>query len=269
MMKKWVTSSGYTIVRVLSGRSNVFLITNGKDHLLVDTSTKKNYKRLNKALKALNCSHISLLILTHAHFDHASNASSIQKDYQSTVAIHANDAGFLESGSNVLPQGTNAVTKLFVNSFGQKLATLVAYDAVKNDIIIKDIWPEGFNGSMLTSYTRSYPGSASLSTGNRNCGWCNVWVFIPVFPPFADDPSMMVNSWTSWFKQTAIFLHMVSKERICYANIWSIKKYPRRMPTIYIILESSHPYTTKYFIKGKHALASTVQQKSVYHEGEL
>ncbi len=235
-MKKWVTSSGYTIVRVLSGRSNVFLITNGKDHLLVDTSTKKNYKRLNKALKALNCSHISLLILTHAHFDHASNASSIQKDYQSTVAIHANDAGFLESGSNVLPQGTNAVTKLFVNSFGQKLAPLVAYDAVKNDIIIKDRYDlkdEWFNAYIIHTPGHT-AGSVSVIVDGEIAivGDAMFGVFInSVFPPFADDPSMMVNSWDKLIQTDCkIFLPSHGSERTDTLLKSQYLKYKKKYP---------------------------------------
>jgi flavorubredoxin len=37
-MKTWQTKSGYKVIQVLAGRSNVFLLTNGEQNILVDTA---------------------------------------------------------------------------------------------------------------------------------------------------------------------------------------------------------------------------------------
>lgn len=39
-MKKWVARNGCVVRRILSGRSNVFMVSDGNNHLLVDTSVK-------------------------------------------------------------------------------------------------------------------------------------------------------------------------------------------------------------------------------------
>ena len=66
-MNTWKTKSGYTILQIMSGRSNVFLIENGEMYFLIDTSTKGNWKKLDCALKSIGISKIDYLILTHTH----------------------------------------------------------------------------------------------------------------------------------------------------------------------------------------------------------
>ncbi len=49
-MKTWTTRSGYRIIQILSGRSNVFLLTNGKINFLIDTSSGRLWSKLQKRL---------------------------------------------------------------------------------------------------------------------------------------------------------------------------------------------------------------------------
>ena len=78
-MKTWITKSGCKIILILTGRSNVCLLTNGKKNILVDTSIGSNWNRLDKRLNDLTVNQIDYLILTHTHFDHAGNAFKIKK----------------------------------------------------------------------------------------------------------------------------------------------------------------------------------------------
>jgi beta-lactamase superfamily II metal-dependent hydrolase len=73
-LKTWKTKSGYNIIQLLSGRSNVFLLTNGGKNILIDTSPKYMWNKLQKRLAALNVNHLDYLILTHTHMDHAENS---------------------------------------------------------------------------------------------------------------------------------------------------------------------------------------------------
>ncbi|NJK93884.1 MAG: MBL fold metallo-hydrolase [Bacteroidales bacterium] len=98
-MKSWQTTDGNTIIRILSGRSNSFLLTNGKQHVLIDTGPKNMWKKLQNRLNALQIDHIDFLILTHAHFDHAGNAHRIKEKYNSRVIVHRNDATHLAAGN--------------------------------------------------------------------------------------------------------------------------------------------------------------------------
>ena len=53
-MRTWATGNGEKITQILSGRSNVFLLTNGKKNILVDTSPKRKQKLLFKSLDSLS-----------------------------------------------------------------------------------------------------------------------------------------------------------------------------------------------------------------------
>ena len=77
-MRTWNTPGGYTVTRILSGRSNVFLLANGEKNILIDTSPKYKWKELEKRLKQLEVDIIDYLILTHTHYDHAENSKKIK-----------------------------------------------------------------------------------------------------------------------------------------------------------------------------------------------
>jgi glyoxylase-like metal-dependent hydrolase (beta-lactamase superfamily II) len=73
-MKIWTTVSGYKIIQVLAGRSNVFLLADKENSILIDTSPKFMWNRLQSRLRHLKVDKIDYLILTHTHFDHAANS---------------------------------------------------------------------------------------------------------------------------------------------------------------------------------------------------
>lgn len=62
-MKRWRTKSGYDIIMILSGRSNVFLLTNGEKNILIDTSVSRLWNRLQQKLDKLGINSIEYLIV--------------------------------------------------------------------------------------------------------------------------------------------------------------------------------------------------------------
>ena len=80
-MENWQTGNGINIIRVLSGRSNVYLILKDGIAILVDTSISSAYITLSKNIRSLNLTieDISYLILTHTHFDHCQSAKRIKE----------------------------------------------------------------------------------------------------------------------------------------------------------------------------------------------
>ena len=52
-MKKWKTKSGIEAIQILSGRSNVFLLSNERKNILIDTSVKRLRNKLEKQLDLL------------------------------------------------------------------------------------------------------------------------------------------------------------------------------------------------------------------------
>lgn len=199
-MKTCTTQSGYTIEQILSGRSNVFLISNGKKRIIVDASIKRLRKKLFRRLEQLNISSVDYLILTHTHFDHAGNAQKIKETLNAKVIVHQNEAQFLQDGISILPKGTNWLTKHAVRLFGKGVAPFTNYEPCKPDILIDSVFQ--FNDFEINAYIIPTPGhsagSISLIVDNEVAivGDAMFGIFPnSVFPPFADNVPEMIKSW--------------------------------------------------------------------------
>jgi hydroxyacylglutathione hydrolase len=199
-MKSWSTSDGNRIIQVLSGRSNVFLLTNGHSNILVDTGPQFMWNTLKKRLKKLQINRIGLLILTHSHFDHAANAAKIKERYQAQVIIHQSEAQYLVKGDNIQPTGTNPFTKFLVRIFAEKFKSFALYQPCQYDFAVDnyfDLSNFGFNAYLMHTAGHT-SGSISLIIDNEIAlvGDTMFGIFKgTIFPPFASDISQMINSW--------------------------------------------------------------------------
>lgn len=199
-METLITKSGYKIIQILSGRSNVFLLTVGQKNILIDSGPKKERRILVKRLKKLNVTHIDYLILTHSHFDHAENAAFIREKYKAVVIIHKTEAPLLESGDNILPQGTNPLTRLIVKMFSKRFIASKRYEPCKPDIQTDAVYyltSAGLDTYILHTPGHT-PGSVSVIIDNEVAlvGDTMFGVFTgSVFPPFANNVKQMIYSW--------------------------------------------------------------------------
>lgn len=199
-IKKWETRGGYMIMQILSGRCNVFLLTDGKTNILIDTSTNRNRNKLVNMLELHNINKIDYLILTHTHHDHAANAKKIKDKYGAIVIVHKNESLRLIHGKAALPQGTNPFTRTLINRAGKKIESKFDYEPCPYDIEVdlvfslKDI---GFNAYLLHTPGHS-SGSISLIIDDNIAivGDTMFGIFKnSVFPPYADNIKELVNSW--------------------------------------------------------------------------
>ncbi|HNW69337.1 MAG TPA: MBL fold metallo-hydrolase [Bacteroidales bacterium] len=199
-MKSWKTKSGNRILQVLSGRSNVFLLTNGAKNILIDTGPKFMGKTLEKRLTRLNVHQIDYLILTHSHFDHAGNARSIKEKFNARVIIHKDEASYLASGDFLIPQGTNFVTRTLVNLLSKHVAHKFKCEPCSNDLLTEtknNFKDDGFNAYIMHTPGHS-SGSVSVIVDDEIAlvGDAMFGVFKwSVFPPFAQEPDQMIQSW--------------------------------------------------------------------------
>jgi glyoxylase-like metal-dependent hydrolase (beta-lactamase superfamily II) len=199
-MNSWKTKSNLVIKQILSGRSNVFLLTNGEKNILIDTSPKSQRKKLARRLNELGINNIDYLILTHAHFDHAGNAKFIQEKFGARVVIHKSEGSYLSSGSNPMLAGTNIFTKIIIKLFGFMLAEKLLYEPCLPDILINDKFDFndiGFKAYILHTPGHS-PGSMSVIVDDEVAivGDAMFGVFPwSVFPPYGDDSKLMIKSW--------------------------------------------------------------------------
>lgn len=199
-MRSWSTAGRNIIIQVLSGRSNVFLLTNGQASMLIDTGPAFMWKILQKKLAKLRIEQINFLFLTHSHFDHAANASGIKEKYKTKVIIHQSEAECLNKGCNILPSGTNFITKFLVKTFARQFSSVTGYQPCNPDITFEntfDLSSAGFKACLLHTPGHT-PGSASLIVDNEVAlvGDTMFGVFPgSVFPPYALDQKQMLDSW--------------------------------------------------------------------------
>lgn len=220
-MRSWRTHSGYRIIQILSGRSNVFLLTDGKTNILVDTGSAFMWRTLQNRLEGLKVNEIRLLILTHSHFDHAANACKIKEKYGSKVMIHKLEADYLLHGENILPSGTNAVTGFLVRLLAKRFLSYARYEPCTFDYTPEstfNLTEFGFKAEVLPTPGHTN-GSMSVIVDNEIAlvGDTMFGIFRgSVFPPFATDQVQMVKNWGELLKSNcSIFLpsHGFSRSR--------------------------------------------------------
>jgi hydroxyacylglutathione hydrolase len=230
-MKTWKTSSGLNIIQILSGRSNVFLLTNGTKNILIDTSPKYMWKLLQKRLINLNVNNIDYLILTHTHMDHAENSYYIKEKYNSLVIVHRDEASFLTSGNNIIPDGTNYFTRKLMKYLPKYLAPLIKYKPCQYDILVDtkyDLNDFGFNAYIIHTPGHTL-GSMSIIIDDEVAivGDSMFGVYKgSVFPPFANDINQMINSWGILLKTNcSVFLpgHGTANDRSLVQKDYNIR----------------------------------------------
>ncbi|NLY44084.1 MAG: MBL fold metallo-hydrolase [Clostridiaceae bacterium] len=85
------------VQRIKCGNGNCYVVSKGDSGILVDTG-KKEY--LDTVIEACKPYKIKLIVLTHAHFDHAENAVALSEILGAPIAMHKDDVNLIESNNN-------------------------------------------------------------------------------------------------------------------------------------------------------------------------
>ena len=85
------------IHRIKCGNSNCYIVENGTSGILVDTG-KKEF--LNKVIEQCKAYNVKLIVLTHAHFDHAENAAQISNVLGIPIGMNEKDCSLIKSNTN-------------------------------------------------------------------------------------------------------------------------------------------------------------------------
>lgn len=218
-MKSWKTQSGYEIKRLLSGRSNVFLVIANNKSILVDTGPGSYWRKLDKRIEQLGIGRIDMLVLTHAHYDHASNSRRVKEKYGAIVYIQQQEAENLLNGENPEIHGTNVLTMLMTSLLGKTFLKMKRYIGCSAYVIVHDRYD--FEGVGIHAYLIHTPGhskgSISLIVDDEIAiiGDCMFGVKkSSVYPPFADNSHELISSWGKLIETgCTLFLPSHGKEK--------------------------------------------------------
>ena len=125
------------IHRIKCGNGNCYVVENGTDGILVDTGKREFADRVLEVCRAY---HVRLIVLTHAHFDHAENAAQISKALGIPIGMNEADRDLISSNAN---QSLSAATVLgkAVLSASLKEFAVRAVPEFKPDLLLHMFYP--------------------------------------------------------------------------------------------------------------------------------
>lgn len=85
------------VQRIKCGNVNIYIVSDNDSAILIDTGKKEH---LNTVIEACKPYQIKLIVLTHAHLDHAENAAELSQRFEAPVAMHKDDIDLIESNRN-------------------------------------------------------------------------------------------------------------------------------------------------------------------------
>jgi len=109
------------IERIKCGNGNCFLVRNGGNAILVDTSRVQFRDRILKQCENKN---VRLIVLTHGHIDHIQNAAFLSKELNVPIAMHKADYELIKN---------NLAEPLSAHSLLGKLILRMSMSSFEND----------------------------------------------------------------------------------------------------------------------------------------
>jgi hydroxyacylglutathione hydrolase len=135
------------VIQIRMGFSNAYLIK-GRKTILVDTGSPREGIKILRALAKLGIEpkDFSLILHTHAHFDHAGSTRELKRWINVQIAIHEADTAMLARGqmNKLTPTGLEA--RLLMPFVNQPFSPVKADLVIKEEISLKSF---GVNGKVL------------------------------------------------------------------------------------------------------------------------
>lgn len=184
------------------GVVNAFVIKQGKKAILVDAGLPDSEQKFASVLKknGLTFKDVSLIVITHAHIDHAGGAAGLRRKTNAKIVGHEGDLEYYERRERMTFCPSGNFGSMFLKTGFIKRP----YEAFTPDILLKkdeefDLAPYGIPGKI-----RPTPGhtcgslSVILDDGAAVVGDMIssgiliggvLWTSRPKSPPFEDDPA--------------------------------------------------------------------------------
>jgi glyoxylase-like metal-dependent hydrolase (beta-lactamase superfamily II) len=188
--------------RIVLPGVNVYLIQSGERYMLVDTGRRISRKLVVQKLNELGVSpnRVSVILLTHTHFDHAGGACMLKKLSGAQLMVHRSEALNLKRGYSSIPRGTRRKSKI-ISVVGKLFFPYLGFfPGVEADILVDkelDLHEMGFPAKVyhVGGHTK---GSmiVVLDDGQAIVGDNMLGVGGPKrFPPFANDVEGVKQCW--------------------------------------------------------------------------
>ena len=147
-------------IQLIKGKTdNCYIVSEGKDAILVDTASGQAYE---KVLKECSKYKMRLIVLTHVHFDHAENAAKLSEHFGIPVAFHVSDENLFESFDNQ-PMKSYGIVGKVVLGMSLKVLRNTVVKRPENVLYIKegdDLSEYGINAKII-----ELPGHTKGSIG--------------------------------------------------------------------------------------------------------
>ena len=186
------------------GMINAFLLVNEQGCILVDTGLPDTENKVEKMLRQqhLNFTDIKLIVITHAHIDHAGNAAKIKTLSGAPVVAHRGDLPYFKGEKKMHFCSTG-----WFGTFFSKIGLIQKpYVSFEPDILLSkdeqlDLRQYGFDGDVIPTPGHT-EGSVSVLMDNKNAIVGDlissgillggiIRTNIPKRPPFEDDPEQV------------------------------------------------------------------------------
>jgi len=218
--------------------SNVYLIHNYENpyqSVLVDVSRKWCTERIIKGIKEARCllKQISLIILTHSHYDHVEGLKELKKHLPNAeVLIHEKEAAYLTKGDFKMPKGSWFFSRA-ASWVGRKLKNgrdWYKYDGVKPNLVMRTSQEKlpGFPEGCFILHTPGHSdGSISvvLDNGEAIVGdtmYNRLWGWLRNYASFNDNLDMVFKQWQALLDNGCVWFYPGHGTRI---GVEWIKKY--------------------------------------------
>jgi glyoxylase-like metal-dependent hydrolase (beta-lactamase superfamily II) len=194
---------GMEFRKITVGKTNCYLLTDGRKGWLVDTGVKEDPDPIFRAMDGLGLAPADLdaVIITHTHNDHVKGLSHIKKYTGAAVIVHQEEAQYLRDGNTPLPAGTGFFSRMIRRMAANAGdASFTAYKSVIPDITVDgktELTERGLPGYLLPTPGHT-AGSLSLILENTHAFVGDaLFHLLPwkIYPPFANDPAKVTASW--------------------------------------------------------------------------
>jgi hydroxyacylglutathione hydrolase len=135
------------IIKLKLALSNAYLVR-GRKTILVDTGSPREGMKILRALARLGIEpkDFSLILHTHAHFDHAGSTLQLKHWIDVPTAVHTADAEMLARGRVHAPTPTNLEGRLIIPFVNTPFSAVKADILIDEEISLKEF---GVNGKVI------------------------------------------------------------------------------------------------------------------------